>query len=149
MIPIIQIMNNCLEKDDSHNSKVFDLACDAFQLMAYAHRDTSNVRRQMLKPAVSKHYRKLCSPATPVTENLFGDDLHKQIKDLNETRKFTDNFSTYKGKRKSRNSSYSSQPFKRARFNKDGNNYSKQKSFLDKRARPYQKKNKNQGSGQK
>lgn len=99
MIPVIQIMNNCKEK--KNEKETFDLACDAFQLLAYAHRDESNIRRQMLKPAVHKCYRKLSNPSTPVTENLFGDDLHKQIKDINETRKFTNDFSVNKQKRKS------------------------------------------------
>lgn len=146
MIPIIQIMNNCIEK--KNESETFDLACDAFQLLAYAHRDESNIRRQMLKPAVHKSYRKLCNPSTPVTENLFGDDLQKQIKDIYETRKFTNDFSSSKLKRKS---SYGyQQSSKRTRYgDKDFKNYSRQKSFLDKRARPYQKKPKSQGQGRK
>ena len=77
MIPVIQIMKNCKEK--KNEKETFDLSCDAFQLLAYAHRDESNIRRQMLKPAVHKCYRKLCNPSTPVTENLFGDDLHKKL----------------------------------------------------------------------
>ena len=52
----------------------------------------------MLKRVVSKPYRKLCTPSTPVSENLFGDDLHKEMKDLNETKKFTHTLST--GQRK-------------------------------------------------
>ena len=66
MIPIIHIMNNCIEKKSQNDT--FDLACDAFQLLAYAHRDASNLRRHMLKPSISKEYRKLCNPATPITE---------------------------------------------------------------------------------
>ena len=90
----------------------------------------------MLKPAVHK------------SENLFGDDLHKQIKDINETRKFTNDFSVNKQKRKS---SYAyQQSSNRARYgDKDYKSYSRQKSFLDKRARPYQKKPKSQGQGRK
>ena len=54
----------------------------------------------MLKLAVSKPYRKLRALSTPLSKFLFGDDLHKQIKDLNETKKFTHEISTnkYKGK---------------------------------------------------
>ena len=144
MIPVIQIMNTCIEK--KNEKETFDLACDAFQLLAYAHRD--GFRRQMLKPAVHKCYRKLCNPSTPVTENLFEDDLHKQIKDINETRKFTNEFSVNKQKRKS---SYTyQQSSKRARYgDKDYKSFSRQKSFLDKRARSYQKKTKSQGQGRK
>ena len=38
MVPIVQIMNSCLEKNDSVNNRLFDLASDAFSMMAYAHR---------------------------------------------------------------------------------------------------------------
>ena len=54
MVPIVQIMNSCLEKNDSVNNRLFDLASNAFSMMAYAHRDQSNIRRQLLKRAVSK-----------------------------------------------------------------------------------------------
>ena len=99
MLPIIQIMNQCFEKDSDNNT--FELACDAFQILSYAHRDSSNIRRHMLKLAISKTYRKLCSSSTPISEFLFGDGLHKQIKDLNETKKFTHEISTNKYKRNS------------------------------------------------
>ena len=96
MLPIIQIMNKCLE-DDSH-SEIFDLACDAFHLLAYGHRDMSHTRRQFLKPAVSKQYRKLCQTSVPVTEHLFGDDLQKQMRELNEAHKFTQDLAGRKSK---------------------------------------------------
>ena len=57
MLQIIQIMNQCIEKDTDNNT--FELACDAFQMLSYARRDCLNIRRHMLKPAVSKPYRKL------------------------------------------------------------------------------------------
>lgn len=146
MLPLIQIMDKCLKQDN--DSDIFDLACDSFQLLAYAHRDTSNIRRHMLKPVVSKPYRKLCTPSTPVTENLFGDDLHKQIKDLNETKKFTHTLSSgQKNKRKSY--TYQQGSYKRQRFSDKDYKSDYKKSFLDKRARPYQKKPKGQGTGRK
>ena len=115
MVPIVQIMNSCLEKNDSVNNRLFDLASDAFSMMAYVHRDQSNIRRQLLKPAVSKPYRKLCNASTPVTENLFGDDLHKQIKDMNESRKFANNISHNKSSSKRRSTSSSNFGFKKPR----------------------------------
>lgn len=145
MLPVIQIMDKCLKQDT--DNEIFELACDSFQMLAYAHRDCSNIRRHMLKPAVSKPYRKLCTPSTPVTENLFGDDLHKQIKDLNETKKFTHNLSTQKNKRKSY--SYQHGFYKRQKYSDRDYRNDYKKPFLDKRARPYQKKTKNQGAGRK
>ena len=149
MVPIVQIMNACLEKNDSVNNRLFVLASDAFSMMAYAHRDQSNIRRQLLKPAVSKPYRKLCNASTPVTENLFGDDLHKQIKDMNESRKFANNISHNKSSSKRRSTSSSNFGFKKPRIDYRSRNESKQKSFLGSKARQYSKSSKTQGSGQK
>ena len=40
-------------------------------------------KRLMLKPAVNKEVADvLCSPQTPVTTNLFGDNLIQQLKDI-------------------------------------------------------------------
>ena len=151
MLPIIQIMNQCIEKDSDNTT--FELACDAFQMLSYAHRDSSNIRRHMLKPAVSKTYRKLCSPSTPISEFLFGDDLHKQIKDLNETKKFTHEISTNKYKRKS---PYNDSDGRSKKFKYPDRQYGayrsdrdSRKNFLDKRARPFQRKPRNQAAGRK
>ena len=142
MIPIIHIMNNCIEKKSQNDT--FDLACDAFQLLAYAHRDASNLRRHMLKPSISKEYRKLCNPATPITQNLFGDDLHKQIKDLNETRKLTCDFSVTRPKRKLLYSQH--QAYKRSRHSQKDTN---RKSFFGQKAPTFSEEIKESRSGPK
>ena len=55
MVPIMQIMNICLDKRDAE--EIFDLACDAFKLLSYADKDKSYIRRLLLKPAVSRPYK--------------------------------------------------------------------------------------------
>ncbi len=96
MLPIIQIMNSCLEEDKDGNDKVFDMACDAFQLLSHSHRDMTAIRRQMLKPAVARQYQKLCTAKTPISEFLFGDDLQQQMKNLSETNKLASEISEKK-----------------------------------------------------
>ena len=62
MIPLVQLKDKLLKKDDAnHESEIFDLATDSLQLLAYTHRDISNVRRKFLKPAVAQKYKRLCS----------------------------------------------------------------------------------------
>ena len=86
MIPLVQlIMDKMLKKDDAnHESDIFDLATDSLQLFAYTHRDISNVRRKLLKPAVAQKYKRLCSAYVPLSSYLLGDDLDKQLKSINE-----------------------------------------------------------------
>ena len=78
----------------------FRLARDSFQLIAYAHRDLSNVRRQRLKEVVPEKYCPLCNDSPPLTENLLGDHLEKQIKTLDEIRKGGKDLTKKKGRRK-------------------------------------------------
>ena len=142
LIPIIKIMNKGLDKNsDSEN---FDWACDAFQLLVYGHKNMSNIRRQFLKPTVSKQYRRLCNPSTPVTENLFGNDLQKQMKDMNEASKLTQDLA---GKKTKRKSSFSHSNTKRARYERDHKKEYHQKHFLDKRAHPSNNNNKKKTHG--
>ena len=84
-IPLVQLIDNLLNGKDADSN--FRLARDSFQLIAYAHRDLSNVRRQRLKEVVAEKYCPLCNDSAPLTENLLGDHLEKQIKTLDEIRK--------------------------------------------------------------
>lgn len=79
MTPLVQLMDKLLESEDE-NSEIFDLATDSLQLLAYNHRDISNVCRKFLKPEVAKKYKRLCSANIPLTAYLLGDDLDKKVK---------------------------------------------------------------------
>ena len=40
MIPLVQLMDKLLKKDDAnHENEIFDLVTDSLQLLAYTHRD--------------------------------------------------------------------------------------------------------------
>lgn len=47
------------------------------------------LRREMIKPGLHDKFANLCKPSIPVTENLFGDDLTRHIKDIDEVHKAT------------------------------------------------------------
>ena len=95
LIPLVSLMDKLLETDQAEE---FRLAKESFQLLAYAHRDISNIRRQQLKGVVSDKYKQLCNDSTPLTGNLLGDDLEKQIKTLDEMRKVGFDLSTIRNK---------------------------------------------------
>ena len=135
LIPLVHLLNNLLTGKDADNN--FRLAKDAFQLLAYAHRDMSNLRRQRLKSVVAEKYRPLCNDSTPVTENLLGDDLEKQIKTLDEMRKVGMDLTKHKAeKRKHKSHDSYNRP---AKYQKHINYYSGSKrdknSFLEKKPR--------------
>ena len=85
MITLFQLKDKLLKKiDTNHESEIFDLATDSLQLLAYTHKDISNVRWKFLKPAVAQKYKRLCSAHVPLSSYLLGDDLDKQLKSINE-----------------------------------------------------------------
>lgn len=86
MTPLVKLMDKLLANEEG-DGEIFDLATDSLQLLAYTHRDISYVRRKFLKPAVAKKYKRLCSANIPLTANLLGDELDKQLKSINEHKK--------------------------------------------------------------
>ena len=44
-------------------------------------------KRELLRPHLNKNYQALCNPTVPITTNLFGDDLNKQVDDLTKANK--------------------------------------------------------------
>ena len=62
---------------------------DAFTCLANANFELNMMRRELIKPDLNMKYSQLCKPTVQVTENLFGDDLSKNIKDLSEVHKAT------------------------------------------------------------
>ena len=77
-----ELMDGLLK--DENAEQQFKLARDSFQLLAYAHRDMSNLRRQLVESVVADKYKQLCNDSTPLIENLLGSELEKQIKTKDE-----------------------------------------------------------------
>lgn len=139
LIPLVQLTENLLKGKDKTN---FKLAQDSLQLLAYAHRDLSNIRRQQLKAVVADKYKPLCHDSTPLTENLLGDDLEKQIKTMDEMRKVGKDLTKHRAEKRKRYSDSYEKASKHPRYNSySGYNYkNKDKGpFLEKKSR-YQHK---------
>ncbi len=62
---------------------------EAFLLLSVANFELNCVRREMIKPNLNPEFHHLCSTKNKTTEWLFGDDLGKQCKDLQEESKAT------------------------------------------------------------
>lgn len=146
IIPLVQLIENLLKGNGAENN--FKLARDSLQLLAYAHRDISNLRRIRLKSVVAEKYRPLCNESSVLTENLLGDELEKQIKTMDEMRKVGNNIAKYKSEKRKRKHQ-EDRPSKYTKYS-GYNSYSGHKkdrsSFLDKKTRyskpSHQKNNK-------
>ena len=82
LVPIIKltkIMKGKLSEEAQ------DAITDSITLLGQAQFNLSIRRRYMIRPHLKKKYSALCNIATPVTSQLFGDDLNKEIKKCDTT----------------------------------------------------------------
>ncbi|EDO44064.1 predicted protein [Nematostella vectensis] len=69
---IQQIKKSCLE---------------ALSLLTHVNYEINIQRKFLMKPDIGSEYASLCSPLVPLTDNLFGDDLQKHLKDIGDENK--------------------------------------------------------------
>ena len=86
MVPIILIMNTWMTTTTANfkMKQLCTLACDSFKLLSMVHSELVNKRKDVVKLDLRPQYRQLCNNNTAHTEWIFGDDLNKTIKDINE-----------------------------------------------------------------
>ena len=71
------------------------LTLNSFALIANGNMEVSLRRREFIRPDLNFSYRELCSPATPITDLLFGDELARVVKDINETNRMSSRFTGF------------------------------------------------------
>ncbi|XP_063966157.1 uncharacterized protein LOC129277738 [Lytechinus pictus] len=60
---------------------------DVLALLCNANFEMNALRKELIKPDLNTKFTHLCKPTNPVTKYLFGDDLGKQVKDLQDQHK--------------------------------------------------------------
>ena len=77
-------------------------------VLALAGNRESNLRcRELLRPELNSQFAALCSPATPITHELFGDELSKEIDDMSKANKLSGKLaSTRRGRGKNQYQPY-------------------------------------------
>lgn len=67
--------------------EIVDLGTDAVGLLGHCNRAMNLARRDMHKPDLSYEYFHLCSSSLPYTSYLYGDDISKQVSDIDSINK--------------------------------------------------------------
>ena len=62
----------------------FKKVLDAMVLMLAAMRELAFRRRELIKSGLNTEYAALCTASTPVTNQLFGENLTQQVRDIGE-----------------------------------------------------------------
>ncbi|XP_077978034.1 uncharacterized protein LOC144433587 isoform X1 [Glandiceps talaboti] len=86
---------------------------DAIALSAYANFELNMRRREFIKPDLHQNYRHLCSQSVPITTELFGDELSKQLKDLAEANRVGQQISNVRGYNRGRYRGYRGRGYSR------------------------------------
>ena len=89
------MLKNAKNFDDKSeiNNQIL-MSYDSIALLGHLIGDLSNQRRLTMKNALKPEYQTLCSSSTEIAHSpyLFGEDIGKQIKDVEETNKITKAF---------------------------------------------------------
>ena len=114
--------------------KIIDSNNDALALMGQTNYQLNMFRREQIKPELRREYRSLCNSNLPVTEYLFGDELAKASKEVEDKNKisnkmyFNNRIMSRRPMRGGRVSGYgyrfSRPPYFRNRYNSYGHPYS-------------------------
>ena len=78
------------ELDDSLKTKlgkVIDECNDSLALFGHANRQVNMTRRELIKPELRYEYLHLCAQTVPYTSWLFGDDISKTAKEIEDCSK--------------------------------------------------------------
>ena len=77
---------------------LLERAMTAFALLSSANYELSLRRREVMRFDLNPRFARLCFASTPVTTDLFGDEMQKMVEDIQRSHKLERNI-TYRGKR--------------------------------------------------
>lgn len=108
---IIDRLVNCQKTGKAPSAEdvqdMLSASLEAFTMGASAIQEVNLRRKELIKPDLNDRYQQLCGPATPVSKFLFGDDLAKAVKDINETSKMEYDIMGYNKNKRFRGDYYS------------------------------------------
>lgn len=89
VIVIVSEVNKLMGSSGRQKNDTVSALMDGVLLLANANQELNYRRRELMRPQLNANYRHLCSPSTPVTAELFGDDLPKAVKDISDTNRLS------------------------------------------------------------
>lgn len=86
---LVKVVNNMaiLENDCPKYGEMIDNCNDVLALMGHSNRQINLTRRDLLRPELKEEYNHLCNHSLPYTKELFGDDVSKAAKDIEDSMK--------------------------------------------------------------
>lgn len=75
---------------------------DALSCLGHANFELNMLHRELIKPDLNPQFAHLCRTSVTVTQNLFGDDLRKQVKEMNDVQRVANKLSKFRNTNRKR-----------------------------------------------
>lgn len=87
-----------LEKTDKTHGIEIDRCTEALALLGHANRQINLARRDLLKPEIRDDYVHLCNHSLPFTSELFGSDISKTAKEIEDVARISSKIRVNRGR---------------------------------------------------
>ena len=77
-------LQSSAQAGDVTGATMFPTIMNCLALLAAAAREVNFRRREAIRPTLNHEYAHLCAPSTPVTTELFGDNVSQTMRDLSD-----------------------------------------------------------------
>ena len=86
-IGLTKIVNSMANIEDEHPQfgELIDSCNDVLALLGHSNRQINLTRKDLLRPELKEEYTHLCNHSIPFTAELFGDDVSKSAKEIEDT----------------------------------------------------------------
>lgn len=94
---LTKVVNKLAGIEKERNDKfgtIIDECNDSLALLGHANRQINLTRKDFLRPELNAEYSHLCNHSRPVTSYLFGDDVSKSARELEDSAKITNKMFT-------------------------------------------------------
>lgn len=85
--PLVKGITALIEAFKDRSAPLSEAEQDGIALLCNAVFELNIFRKELIKPELNKRYSHLCKPSVTPTQWLFGDDLQKTVKELDEQQK--------------------------------------------------------------
>lgn len=93
IVPILHVAQNLRTKNQQLDVKnMRESVKKSLTILTNVHFEISIRRRMSLKPHIDRRYYQLCTRNEPIGSKLFGDDVSKRLRDINEVQKLNKTF---------------------------------------------------------
>lgn len=86
-IGVVEVIDTLLKQKDPLSKTLGKKLTSSLAFTSHAMYELNMKRRELIKPDLNSQFKHLCSGHVPITDELFGDDLSKYVKDISDSQR--------------------------------------------------------------